>query len=298
LWLSVISSLAIGGGGKMSRYHVVFGALNVVAHPHPEGIYVSLLTRASEWEVRLWGADYGSVTAPKEWDKDPNIYLGRVLLWTRINRSGQWYDKKKKQKASEEDKKKIVLPDEFEPNFRNFNYALNVKKHLLIVEHQNEWGERFGPQRAERLFSLLFSADVLGDDIPDVSITAIPEAASVTNILALPKLRRLAIHLRRPNPDDLTDDYARILEEMEQEKLKAKDIILHKAPGAPSLTPNKVTQLYAQVAAENGYVEATWRDEDGKNLHESTRSHPKQIVVPADTEDTGLVKFFSSIRLF
>jgi hypothetical protein len=277
---------------------IELGAFNVVASPHPEGVYVELLKRVTDVEAHVWGSDYAKITEPRELEDRPGYYFGRILLWTHIDKDNRWLDKTTNDEASEDDKDLIVIPNDLEPNFRSFHYGLIESKHRLVVEYRNDLGERFGPSRALRLFSQLFTPENLGPEFPEITVTPIPEDDSVEKILALPRLRWLEIHIERPNPDDLSDDAKRVLERLEGQGAKSQDVVLHKAAKMKSLTPNNDTKLLAKIAAFNGHVAGAGRDGDGKNIEQSTKQHPKIVTLILEQGQASLAKFFTALRLF
>jgi hypothetical protein len=81
------------------------GALNIVATPHPKGIYVELLRQVAGVEVGVWGSDYAKITTPRRRREEPDIFTGRILVWTRIDKDKRWIDKEKDEEATEDDKK-------------------------------------------------------------------------------------------------------------------------------------------------------------------------------------------------
>ncbi|MEA1830938.1 DUF4747 family protein [Methylobacterium durans] len=274
---------------------IVLGALNITADPHPEGVYQRLLEMAADREIEVWGSDYAKITKPKPRRSDPNVLTGEILVWTVVDRQGEWIDKETNAKATPDRMREIRIPDPLEPNFRAFSYAFVLNRHRLVYEMRNEFGHNFGHTRADRFFRELFSREVLGSDQPEVSVTVIPEDDTVQKILALPKLKTLEIHLSRPNPDDLEDDTARLLDELESQGAKSQTIILKKAPKIPSLTPNDTTQRLALVASENGYVSARGVDAEGNPVEESTKRHPKSVPVDVPPDSSARIRFLSAV---
>ena len=112
----------------------------------------------------------------------------------------------------------------------------------------------------------------------------------------MPQLRRLDIHLERPNPDDLTDEANRILEKLVRQGAKSQDLALTKAPGVSNLTPDEDTKTLAEIAATNGYVSGRGRDEEGNITTVSTSEHPKRIPVIVEQEQSALIRFLSTLR--
>ena len=133
------------------------GALNIVASPHPPGVYREVLTAVADKEIELWGSDKAKITAFQEIGDRPHLLYGRVLVWAEIDKDGAWLNKPKNIEATPAEKAQIAnaLPEDFEPNFRSFYFIFNEKNHHLVLEYRNELGQHFGSKRAERMFSRL-----------------------------------------------------------------------------------------------------------------------------------------------
>jgi hypothetical protein len=61
------------------------GALNIVASPHPPGIYRQLLTSIANKEITLWGSDRAKITQFQPFEDRPNLLVGRVLVWAHMD---------------------------------------------------------------------------------------------------------------------------------------------------------------------------------------------------------------------
>jgi hypothetical protein len=282
----------------MASSRIEVGALNIVASPHPQGIYRRILSEVANKEVHLWGSDMAKITQFQELEDRPNLLYGRILVWAEIDIDGKWLNKKKNVEATLAEKKKIAdaIPPDFEPNFRSFNYVLIEEKHRLVVEYRNELGQSFGPSRAERLFERLFK-EYLPNDAPDVDVTVIPEEESLDKIFAIPRLRRLEILLKRPNPDDVAEAANRVLSRLTGQGARSQKIELVKAAKKKTLTPDGETKALAELAALNGNVTGEGKDDEGKPVYESTDKHPKVRSINVEGP-TSIGAFFSSIRLF
>jgi hypothetical protein len=168
---------------------IILGGLNIVASPHPEGVYEGMFKTVAGKEVALWGSDHARITEPKPREGNADQLHGLIHVWTKIDRKGRWFDRDKDGEAEDEEKSKIVLPGHLDPNYRTFNYAFIKSRHRLIFEIRNEFGDNLGVSRAERLFRFLFSPEQLGSEHPSVMITPIPEDGAIDRILAIPRLR-------------------------------------------------------------------------------------------------------------
>jgi hypothetical protein len=277
---------------------IKIGALNIVASPHPKGIYRKLLRDVSEKEVPVGGSDKGKILAPLEFEDNPNLLFGRILIWTHLDAGGRWLNKPKNVEATEAEKARIAasLPKNFEPNYRSFNYILMEDRHYLIFETRNELSQRLSPRRAELMFGRLFD-QLINEDAPEVDVTVIPEEETLNKIFAIPKLRRLEIFVKRPNADDVGDEAKRILDRLEKQGARSQKTELLKAAKKKTLEPNAQTRILAEVAAENGYVTGDGKDGTGKKVHESTAEHPKIRELNIEGS-SSLAAILAALRFF
>jgi hypothetical protein len=228
---------------------IEIAALNIVASPHPSGIYRRILEQVSDLEVPLWGSDRAKITKPQELGGRTGVLFGQILVWAEIDTEGKWLNKAKNVEATPEEKKKAVdaLPPDLEPNFRPFTYFLVEAKHRLVFEVHNEFGQNLAPARAERLFARLFRK--LPPDSPAVEITVIPEDETLEKILAIPRLRKLDILVKRPNADDIGDEFKKVMDTLEEEGARSQKIEKVKAPKEKTLKPNAATRILALIGS-------------------------------------------------
>jgi Domain of unknown function (DUF4747) len=151
----------------MATTKIEVGALNIVASPHPAGIYRRILTTIANKEVPLWGMDRAKITEFQEIEDKPNLLYGRVLVWGEIDKEGKWLNKNKNVEATPEEKRRIAeaIPEDYEPNFRSFYFIFIEDRHRLIFETRNDLGQHFAPSRAERMFQRLFNRYLSKTDI-------------------------------------------------------------------------------------------------------------------------------------
>lgn len=280
----------------MADTTIAVGALNIVASPHPPGIYLKLLQHVAGTEVPLWGSDLAKITEPREIDGRSDDFFGEVLIWTHIDTESPWINKDTDAEATDEEMLPVVeaLPNNLEPNFRPFTYVLNQAEHIVLVEIQNEAGQRLSPKRAKRIFDRLF--ENLPPDLPEVDVTVIPEEESLERIFAIKRLRKLEIFIQRPNPDDLGDEYKRIMSALEQEGARSQKIEKIKAAKKLTLTPSDETKTLAIIASTNGYVSGEGKDESGTSVFESTEEHPKIRKLHVNTSTFATI--LSGLRFF
>jgi hypothetical protein len=280
----------------MADTTIEVAALNIVASPHPPGIYVTLLQRIAGKEVLIGGSDRAKITEPRPIDGRPDDFFGEILIWAHIDTDIPWINKDKDAEATDEEMQPVVdaLPSNLEPNFRPFMYILNQAEHILLIEARNEAGQRFSPTRAKRMFEKLCQG--LSADLPEVDVTVIPEEETLEKILAIKRLRKLEIFIQRPNPDDLGEDYKRIMDLLEQEGAKSQRIEKAKAAKQPTLKPSEETRRLAVIASTNGYVSGEGKDESGTTVHESTKDHPKVRTLVVNTSTFATI--LSALRFY
>jgi hypothetical protein len=280
----------------MADTTIEVAALNLVASPHPAEIYLRLLNHVAHKEVPLWGSDWAKITEPRVIDGRDNDFFGEILIWTHIDTEIPWINKETDTEATVEEMQPVVdaLPENLEPNFRPFTYVLNQAEHIVLIEIKNELGQRLSPKRAKRMFDRLF--ENLSADFPEVDVTVIPEEESLERILAIKRLRKLEIFIKRPNPDDLGDDYKRVMDGLEAEGARSQKIEKVKAAKKPSLTPSNETRRLAIIGSTNGYVSGEGRDESGARVFESTEQHPKIRKFEVNTSTFAAI--LSALRFF
>ena len=273
-------------------------ALNIAADPHPPGIYISLLKAAARKVGPAHGSDAAKITAPKEVENRPGIYVGRILVWTEVDLKGRWLDVDSDEDLSDEDRRKINIPGNAKPNFRVFNYAFHEKKHRFYFEASNEYGHSLGPKTAERIMVGLFSSIKLKPQNPNVSVTVIPKDGQVRKILSMPGLRKLEISLTLPNPDQVDPaKRRRIYKQLKDNKAKRWEQIFTKEAGANSLTPTDQVIDFAEIAAENGNVRGEgWSD--GKKSELSTSSAPRRETITLDDGPNFLERLVAAVGFF
>jgi uncharacterized protein DUF4747 len=280
----------------MADTTIEVAALNIVASPHPSGIYLRLLQHVAGKEIQLWGSDRAKITEPREIEGRDGYFYGEILIWAHIDTESPWLNTETDTEATLEEMQEVVdaLPDNLEPNFRTFNYMLNQPEHIVLMEIRNEAGQRLSPLRAKRMFDRLF--ENLPADLPEVDVTVVPEEESLERILAIKRLRKLEIFIKRPNPDDLGDEYKRIMGLLEQEGARSQKIEKVKAAKKATLTPSEETKRLATIASTNGYVSGEGKDESGTPVFESTEKHPKIRKLSVSTSTFATI--FGAFRFF
>lgn len=254
------------------KRNLEYGILNVAASPHPEGVYVDLLNKAALERVNFFGDLYATISKPEL--VEDGYYRGRVVIWTEIDKTLPAINKDQLEQIEFENLD-LKIPDNVGFNGRIFTYVLREKDHLFFIETKNDLGKKLSIRRLQRIFEKLFSEAVQGVEAPFVEVTVVPESDALSRILKVYELKKLKIHIVRPNADDLDTD--RLLARMEKQGAKKQEILLVAAPNSGGIKADEETKTQAKVAATNGYVVASGLEEDGQTVELSTKDYPKLI---------------------
>jgi len=256
---------------------IEIGFLNVVATPHPPGVYERLFRFAAGRQVRYFGDNTAAITNIRARPGENAMFTGQILTWVDIDPSSPAINKSMLEEvALSEDVKRLTSAVGF--NGKVFKFILDAQTHTVVYEALNDTGKRLAPSRAHSIFEKLLSPETLGPDAELVDVTVIPEDDALSYVLQIPRLDRIDIIIKRPNADDVTKETYDVLAELEAQNAKKQEIILIRAPQTEGLRLNEKNETYARVASEgNGHVSAKGRGDDGEPEVRSTRQYPKVL---------------------
>lgn len=251
---------------------VEYAILNISASPHPDGVYKDVLTKVALNPINYWGDHFATISEPVQ-DGD-GFYRGRIVSWVEIDKTQPAVHKDKLEEV-DFDELNLHLPDNIGFNSKTFLYVFRERDHLMFIETKNELGQSLSANRARRIMLMLMSQPILGKDDPLVEVTTIPEEDAVERILSLPTLKRLRIHIVRPNADDL--DVQKVLDRLERQGIRTEDKVLVASSEDGGITPDNETKIEVEVAEFNGFVEGVGYEEDGTRIDLSTKEYPRTI---------------------
>lgn len=154
----------------------------------------------------------------------------------------------------------------------------------------NEVGQRLPPRRLLTIFDRLMSPEVLGRAAEEVSVTLVPDDDALARVLAIKRLDRVEIVIKRPNAEDVTAETHDVLADLREQNAKRQEIVLIRAAHSEGLELSEANQKYARVAAAgDGHVKAQGRGGDGEPATRSTKEYPKVVekLVQAGTTFFG-----------
>lgn len=258
--------------------YVEAGFLNIVATPHPRGVYPRLLRAAAETPVGYWGSFRAAITKaePVGGKGNDGLYGFQLLVWLEVNPDEPTIHKAQL--------KKSVFPREgrtfasvYGINGRVFYCVFDEPSHTLTVELKNEEGQRITPGRLGRIFSNLLSPEVLGVKAEMVEVTVIPREGALEYVLGFDRLDKVEILVKKPNNDDITTETNRVLKRLADMKAKSEKSVLVRAPKTDGLELDEEHLMLARVGAVNGHVDSAGLDHAGEHGKRSTREVPKIV---------------------
>ena len=281
---------------------VPVSALNIAMHePHSAAAYVDLLNglyqKKKIVDIRsLTGLLIGSMHPIVRLSPERGI-TGEIYKFTNLDQSEPWFDVNTLEEATEEDARSIKIPDNLKPHLARFTYIFFPHGHRMYVQTRNKSRSLSITSTRKFLLALLDEPSV--PSVPKVEITVVPHRDSISRILQIKYLRKLHISLVRPNPDDLGDAERRLLDRLANQGADKMDTVLH-AKTNQKLTPDGDMLTLARVAASNGSVFGSGRDEANNPVRKSTVDQPWVEVAHFDedvqTEQEAILQLVESIH--
>lgn len=242
----------------MARETIIrFSAVNIVVHPHPANVYEKLIRAA--WRHRLsaqvHGERWGRIT--QVWESSdselPGIH-GIISTFTQIDPDQPWFNDETDDEASDADLNALDIPENLKPNLRRCRFILDEKNHILSFDMESSKGGLSGGLM-EKFLRRLFSSKEIIDEFGEVKVTLLHPDGTIEDLLDIPGLREIFMHLSKPNPGDFDGGmYEDVMGWLDEQDADTLDQRISSSNGP--LQPNKDTEALARVADENGYVEA------------------------------------------
>ena len=271
---------------------IIACALSFNADPHPTGIYIAALEKASEFVVRARGNDFLKITPPRKIEGH-EAYEGRILMWTEVDVDGTWLDTATDDEV--EDKSDISIPEHKKPNYRTFNYVFIEKDHQFYFESKNEFSENFGVSTAYKSFSNLF-------EIPDIrEISCISVGISVDDLdfqkfIKMPGLYNLKLRIHIPNGDSSSDGTQRVLNMLTEAGASQLDETWTAWKTSTGLKVEGELEDKANLAAKTGFVSGTIRSMDGQNTSFSSESLHRRYFLSLAAGESFFQRLLRNIK--
>lgn len=291
----------------MARNTVLrMGAMNVVAHPHPEGTYERLIRFIHRRRVvgKIHSDRYGMIT--QVWKSPrpdiPGVH-GVISTFVQFDAKQSWLDLATSEEASDEELNKIELPPNLRPGLKRCRFVLDTKTHTLAFDIEAAKGG-VGPSSMLKFLNQLFTAPKVMQEFGSVSVSPVTEENSVDRVFHLSNISEIYIRSGRPNPGDFDttpyEDLNRFLREQSADRLEQRIVSSDR-----TLTPNNATLALARVADENGYVEVKGANDEGQIVKRSTQdsrpliettSYNADVVDDVSAQYEGMSRIIQSVR--
>ena len=251
--------------------------LNVVATPHPAGVYERLFRFIANKPVKFWGTENAAIGPIRSRPENPGIFTGHVRTWVDIDPKSPAVQKRDLEEVPLTQEQR-EMSRELGFNGKTFRFVLDTNEHRVSIATVNEVGHKLAPTRALSIFEKLLSPEVLGKDAEEVAVSIVPSDDALKRVLSIKRLDRVEIQIRRPNADDVTQETHEVLAELRAQNAKRQEVVLIRAAHTESLELSETNQKYARVAASgDGYVKSQGRNSAGEPEKRSTREYPKLV---------------------
>lgn len=264
-------------------------AINIRIPSNKERDYTRLLATLAELKrgIRVYGDSYVAISF-----FDTETGFGAFSKYTEIDIDGDWFDLEDFDAATPEKLDEIFIPENLRPNHAAFYFKLDSELHVISFESYSD-SKSLSARSVERYFREIVEDAAVLEAFGIVEADVVKSYNEVERLLALPDLRELRIVIRRPNEDDLSGGWAKIVEdrlaeqngEEYEEALKSKD---------DGLKPNERTTKLAQVAAENGQVKAK-SIVNGVLVEQDTSEKPLTEVTQYDKDQDSTRSVFDRL---
>lgn len=276
----------------MSRQRIgYYGKLNVVAHPHPPGVYREIFERASAIKatVKVRGDRYariGKISISRD-----NVFSGVIAFWTEISAESSAVEKASLDESSLQDLG-VKIPEGIGFNSRIFAFSFNERNHTLVVELKNNEREVVSIRILKNAIEGIL-VQGLPDFVQEFDVHIKSRSNAVDELISVDSIRSVHIIINLPNPDNIDEIIERKVQkkrrEMAEAKVKREEIRLTKERGAGSIEfGSGMYRAELELAAQNGSVEVSGKN-DGRPVRLSTSDFPDVIREPLGSEETSPV---------
>jgi hypothetical protein len=265
--------------------------LNVVATPHPAGVYEDLFRTALAKKViasyrgsrRAILGSFGSrgmlVQAP--------AYGGKVMTFTRLDTEQPWLDLDQAVPATDDAIASINIPEGLHPEMAEIEYVfMGSPHHRVIVDIS-----RAGITACQKVFQ-----QILGDpsvlkavkdnyELRDLSVAVHVQQSreGLERIFAMRRLSYLRIVVAIPNPDDTGDASETIADRLHRLRARQAEQIFKAQHGTDGIIPDEKMKKDAAAALTTGSVAAKGLEGEAERQSTlSTTDQPERLSVQAE----------------
>lgn len=279
---------------------MVIGAINIKIHPHSPEMYIELFKDAIALKsiVPIRGAIHGSLSKFNYLDpKDKTRgFKGNIYKFLNIDPNQPWFDVENEKVADTEVLKGISAIKNMKPNLSSFMYYFAPLKHrIFFTTYYDKKG--ISAKSIGNFFTNLFYEPSIIEKYGEVEVIIEPSTDKLDKIMKMSKIDKLELVISRPNPDDHGEAERKLLERLG--RLNAKKLSeQYESISHETLKPDSDLLVLSKIAASNGYVKASGRDDSGKKIYESTLAHPlEESAWYTDNENPNDIFVLSSNKI-
>ena len=279
---------------------MMIGSINIKIHPHKPEMYIELFKDAIALKniVPMRGDVYGSLSKFNFIDrKDKNLgFKGNIYKFLNIDPDQPWFDVEKEKVAEADVLKNISAIKNIKPNFCSFLYYFAPLKHRIFFTTYYDTKSISSKSIANFFTNIFFQPSII-DKYGEVEVIVEPSTDKLDKMMKMKQIDKLELMISRPNPDDHGEAERKLLARLG--KLNAKKVYEeYESVNHETLKPDADLLTLTKIAASNGYVKTSGRDDFGKKVHESTLSHPlEESVWYSDEESPDKVFMIGSNKI-
>lgn len=244
---------------------IASGVLNIALHPHSADIYRSFVLDAYALKkpIQLRGERYGILSLVQRQRSADGFLSGIITTFTRLDPDGSWFDAARLTEANSNQLSQIQIPDNLYPNAASFYFSFDLEKHRLYFQTYSK-GKVLSVNQAVTLFWELSQDLSMLATYPRPKITAVQSEAGLNTMFSIPRIKRVRITINRPNPDVFGDNFESDIEKELDDSNSRKVIIEFEAEPGESIAPTPGIRRASEAALDNGRVEVSGRDANGR----------------------------------
>ncbi len=273
---------------RLSKIEV--SAINLRIPADKERNYSDLIARLfkNRGAVKVYGDSFLAIT-----QYQPESGLGVFSKYSEIDIDGDWFDTEDFGPAGPEKIDEVSIPETLRPNLSAFYFELNAESHVLSFESYSE-SKGLSARSVERYFKGALSNAAIIQEFGRVEADVVKSYSEIDRIINLPNLKELRIVIRRPNPDDVSGDFAALIEERLREQNGEEYEEVTRSKDDDGLKPNERTKKLAIVGAENGEVSGK-SIVNGVQISHTTNEKPEKVVDTYNKEDVDTRTMFRKL---
>jgi DNA-binding ferritin-like protein (Dps family) len=220
---------------------------------------------------------------------DPKGGLGIFVKYTEIDVGGDWFDLEEFEKATPDKLDSIAIPANLRPNHAQFYFILNKNLHVVAFSSYAE-SKGLSPRAIEKYFKNVFAIPEIVQEFGIIEVDLVQDFEDAMELLERDGIREISIKIRRPNPDDIGDDLAAVMEDRLKEQGAEEYEEDLRTKSGPGISPNDRTKKLALIGAENGSVRVK-SPVNGVLKWQDTASSPLTEVVKYKGDESEFVVF-------